>query len=189
MADLSPAEPSRRTPVWMRVALGLSLAANLAVAGLVLGAAGRDRWDDRRTARSAQMPAAEGLRRGDRPARGGDPAMALSPYIAALPQADRRAIGREVFGQIRAEGLGLRDLRASVDTVIAGLRADPFVPDAVAAELARQRAALSRLQDLSQAALMDRLGAMSPAERRAFADRLEAGLRRRGGPGAGRVSD
>lgn len=114
--------------------------------------------------------------------------MALSPYVAALPAQDRRAIGREVFGQVRADGIGLRELRGSVEAVISGLRAEPFTPEAIASELARQRTALSRVQEVSQEALLARLQAMSGEERRAFADRLEAGLRRRGGPDGGRTT-
>jgi hypothetical protein len=112
--------------------------------------------------------------------------MALSPNVAALPAADRRALGREVFATVREEGISLRDLRASVDAVVDGLRADPFVAEAVAAELSRQRAALGRVQEVSQTALVARLQSMTAAERAAFADRLEAGLRRRGAAGEGR---
>jgi hypothetical protein len=66
--------------------------------------------------------------------------------------------------------------------VAAAVRAVPFRPEDVAAELDRQRAALGRVQELSHAAILARLEAMTPEERAAFADRLEDGLRRRGGP-------
>jgi len=158
----------------MRVVLAVSLALNLGVAGLVIGSAARDRWDDRRAE-------SEGSRGSGGP-RGGDAAGVITPYAAALPPADRRALGREVMGRVRDEGIGLRDLRASVETLAEALRADPFRPEVVATELARQRTALGRVQEISQEAILARLEAMSVEERRAFADRLEAGLRRRGGP-------
>jgi hypothetical protein len=174
----------RAAPLWLRVGFGLSLALNLAIAGLVVGAAGRDRWDDRRSA-AADGGGPHGDaghvtgRAADRDNPGG---MALSPYAAALPPSDRRALGREVIARVRSEGIGLRDLRASVETLVTALRADPYRPEAVAAELARQRAALTRLQEVSQDAVLGRVAQMSAEERRAFADRIEDGLRRRGGP-------
>jgi uncharacterized membrane protein len=178
MTDLTPpvppAEPARqRSPLWMRVVLAVSLALNLAVVGLVIGSAARDRWDDRHAA--GGRPHGEGGSRGDA-------AAVMMPYAAALTQDERRALGREVLGRIRAEGIGLRDLRASVQAVAAAVRAVPFRPEDVAAELDRQRAALGRVQELSHAAILARLEAMTPEERAAFADRLEDGLRRRGGP-------
>jgi uncharacterized membrane protein len=189
VTDNLPPDRARATPIWLRVALGVSLALNLAVLGIVLGSVGRDRMDDMRSHGGAEMQGAEGMRWGGRTPRGSESAMALSPYVAALPAQDRRAIGREVFGQARSEGIGLRELRASVEAVIVALRAEPFTPDTVATELARQRTALSRVQEVSQAALLERLQVMSVEERRAFADRLEAGLRRRGGPVVGQAND
>ncbi len=189
MTDSLPSDRPRGTPIWLRVTLGLSLALNLAVLGIVLGSVGRDRMDDRRLHGAAQVQGVDGMRWGARTPRGGESGMALSPYISALPVQDRRVIGREIFGQARVEGIGLRDLRGSVEAVITALRADPFSQTTVATELARQRTALGRVQEISQSALLERLQAMSVAERRAFADRLEAGLPRRGNPEEGRASN
>jgi len=178
MTDLPPTPPAAdpvlvRSPVWMRVTLAVSLALNLAVVGLIFGSAARDRWEDRREA-------AEGAR--GTGGRGGDAAAVITPYAAALAPTDRRSLGREVMGRVRDEGIRLRDLRASVETLAAAVRADPFRPEVVATELGRQRSALGRVQDISHEAFLARLSAMTVEERRAFADRLEAGLRHRGSP-------
>jgi uncharacterized membrane protein len=152
----------------MRVALALSLALNLTVVGLVIGSAARDRWEDRRGAREG-------------PSRG-DTAAVMTPYAVALPPAERRALGREVLGRVRDEGIGLRDLRASVQAMAGAVRAEPFRPEDVATELTRQRTALGRVQEITHEAILARLSAMTADERRAFADRLEDSLRRRGIP-------
>lgn len=178
MTDLPPNPPASghaplRSPVWMRVVLALSLALNLAVVGLVVGSAARDRWDDRREA--GEHPGGPGGPRGDAGA-------AMTPYAAALPPPERRALAREVLGRIRDEGIGLRDLRASVEAIAAAVRAEPFRPEVVTAELERQRVALGRVQEVSHDAIVARLSNMTADERRAFADRLEEGMRGRGGP-------
>jgi hypothetical protein len=156
----------------MRITLVVSLALNLAVAGVMIGSAARGHWDDRREGRDGA--------RGDGMARG-DPAGVMTPYAAALEPAERRALGREVIGRMQEDGIGLRDLRASVQAVAEAVRADPFRPQDVAVELARQRTALGRVQELSHEAILTRLSAMTAAERSTFADRLEEGFRRRGG--------
>jgi hypothetical protein len=70
-------------------------------------------------------------------------------------------------------------MRADLAALLATLRAVPFDP--VAAEAAMStisRRATERL-DLGRDLIADRILAMSDAERLAFADRLERGLKRR----------
>jgi hypothetical protein len=70
-------------------------------------------------------------------------------------------------------------MRADVEDLLATLRADPFDPAAAEAALAAiTRRATDRL-DLGRELMADRILAMSDAERLAFADRLERGLKRR----------
>ncbi len=158
-----PAPGPRRSGVWLKVALFVSLGLNLIVAGFVAGAVlGHD---ERVRPVSADMARDLGL----------------APYIGALSPADRRAVARDVRSAVRAQG-GIRALRsearASFDAVLAALRAEPFDRAALERLLARQVARAESRRSMGQTALLDRLEEMSPAARAAFADRLAAGLRR-----------
>lgn len=144
----------------LKIALAMSLALNLAVAGLVLGAMigfgpRADRDDPR-------------LR-----------ALGLGPFAIALSREDRAGfaarIDRESLGaERRSLGMGLRQLGEA-------LRADPFDRTAAEAALARMRAATATLQGVSHTALLDQIAQMPPAERAVLADRLGRALRRMGG--------
>lgn len=151
---------SPRTGRGIKIALGLSLAFNLLILGLVAGAVlsigGRFGDDDPR------------LR-----------TLGLGPFAIALSREDRAAvtdrIDRDALrGERRALGSGLRQLHGA-------LLADPF--DRVAAEqaLARSRAATVALQGLGHAALLDQIEAMNASDRAELADRLVRALRRMGG--------
>lgn len=104
----------------------------------------------------------------------------LGAYSEALDDADRRALRRSAM-----EHLGdLRSLRREgqedMARLAAALRADPWDEAAVRAALASQKDRLNRRADLAGDLLLQRLAAMTPEARRAFADRLEAlGARRR----------
>ena len=161
MTDVPPpvSRPSR-APLWMKIALGVSVALNLAVAGMAGGAAWRFH------------------------ALGGPPGpvrdLGFGPFAGALDPADREAMRREVF-QSRGD---LRDLRremhADFAAMLGALRAEPFDPSAVQALLDRQRARGAEMAEVGSRLLAGRITAMSPDERRAFAGRLEQNLTRRG---------
>lgn len=163
MADkVTPrAKLSRR----MRIVLVLSLALNLAVVGLIVGAGVAGRF-------------------GDRPPRSFD--FGLGPVARALEQDERRAIGRE----LRRDG-ALRgyDMRQGANDMVAALRAEPFVPDALRELMALQAAHVAQLQRSAQDALMDQIAAMTPDRRAAFAEALDQELQRgrtRGNEGSSR---
>ncbi|MBR9765014.1 MAG: periplasmic heavy metal sensor [Rhodobacteraceae bacterium] len=154
----APGEGSRpraRRGMGLRVLLFGSLALNLAVAGLVVGVLTRT--------------PIKGPPRPDHVA--GALTFALSPE-------DRRAIGREVFREMRQTGAGRPDRRAEYARVLAALRADPFQPEELRQVFAHQRDTALRFQQAGQKALMAHLMAMTPEQRLAFADRLEEGLER-----------
>ncbi|WP_158547530.1 periplasmic heavy metal sensor [Rhodovulum sp. 12E13] len=158
-----PVAGPRGSRVWLKVALFVSLGLNLLVAGFVAGAVlGRD---------THVRPVAADMARD----------LGLAPYVGALSPADRRAIARDVRSALRAQG-GRRALRsearASFAAVLAALRAEPFDRAALERLLAGQVARAEMRRSLGQAALLDRLEEMSPEARAAFADRLDAGLRR-----------
>jgi uncharacterized membrane protein len=161
-----PASPTGPGPAtgaprrgWIKVVLFVSLALNLAVAGLAIGAALRhDAIRDRASVRSDQF--------------GG-------PYTGALSREDRRAIWREMRA-MQAEGQPTRaDIRADFDAVVQALRATPYDPAAVQVIVERQFHAGLERQQIGQELLLQRIAGMDAAARAAFADRLEERLERR----------
>jgi uncharacterized membrane protein len=143
------AAPPARGPRWMRIALAVSLALNLAVAGVVAGAILRD---------------------GNPRARQD---FGLGPLSDALTREDRRAL-REAFLDRHADLRGDRQaMRADFAGLIQVLRAEPFDPAALDTALQAIAARNADLLATGRALLADRLRAMSPQDRAAFADRLE----------------
>lgn len=140
----------------LKIALGVSLAVNLGIAGLVGGAILR-----------------EGPMR-DRMVRD----LGFGPYAEALSPQDRLEMRRAYMDR----NPGLRDLRQTMrgesEAVLASLRAQPFDPAAFRAALAAQSARIAGQIQLGQDLLADRVAAMSEPDRLAFADRLEQSMRR-----------
>jgi uncharacterized membrane protein len=156
---------------WLRLALVLSLAANLAVVGMAVGVA-------------LTKPGPGEHRDGGR--RGGDrPPAALrelgpAPYFAALSQPDRAAL-LEAAGAREGDLRQSREaLRARFEEMLALLRAETFDAAAMGALLAGQRAEAARRQELGEALLIERFAEMSAEERAAYAERLDTSLRRPG---------
>jgi hypothetical protein len=156
MSDPSPS-PRAAGGGWMKVLLVLSLALNLLVAGLVAGAALRhhDR-DDGRMRERAEVPRD----------------FVRSPLLAALD------VGRELMGAEGSIRENRADLRARFERLLVALRAEPFDRASIEAILDEQRAAGARRLERAEAAVLDRLSAMSPEARAAYADRLDRSLRR-----------
>lgn len=150
MADETKTGPSR---VW-RVVLVLSLALNLAVVGMIIGASVSGRF-------------------GDRPPRSFD--FGLGPVARALEPRERRQIG---LAMRRDGALRDMDLRGNAAAMIAALRADPFDAGALRDLMAAQAGQVAALQRNAQAALVDQISAMSPERRATFADRLQEELSR-----------
>lgn len=145
--------PPRMRP-WLRVLLGVSLALNLAVAGLVVGA-------------MIRFGGPGGMR----------PPMPLGAMLYhELPRDDRRALREEIHGA-RAHRAERR--RADFRELDAALRAVPFDRARVADVLAAQSARHKDLEQEMRAAWLRRVAAMSEAERAAYADRLAEALTRR----------
>ncbi|WP_299772717.1 periplasmic heavy metal sensor [uncultured Tateyamaria sp.] len=154
----------RRCPVWVKILLGLSLAINLGIAGLVGGIA---------------------LSGG--PLGGKGPGMGYAmPYVLALQQEDRRAVFGVVRGNRDLPGRGVR--RAVYGEMVALLKADTFDRAAVTAILERQARGVEQVQSVAQDEWLDRVAAMSDEDRRAYAERVEEVVAK-GGPRKSRKGD
>jgi uncharacterized membrane protein len=157
----APALPA--APRWMRWALALSLAANLLVVGIVVGAvAGRD------GPRHRAMPVD----------------VTLGPLTNALSEADRKAL-RAAFAE-RAPNFraGMRAARGDIDALVAALRGDVWDAGAARAALVALERRINDRVTLGRDLLVERMGSMTAAERRAFADRIVERLRRPPKPAA-----
>jgi len=156
--DDAPQTGLRRTPLWIKILLAVSLALNLAVIGLLAGSA---------------------LRGGPMMMAGRTPAMGYAmPYVLALPHDMRR----DVFGAVRQDKSypDRRARREEYRRMITALRATPFDTAAVKAVLARQAEGASRVQSAAQAAWLDAVASLSDEERMAYTKRMEDALERRG---------
>ena len=148
----------------MRILLLVSLAANLAVVGLVAGMLllGPDHPHRR-------------------PPQGHD---FVFPYTRAFSEDQRHELGRRLrgaFDEDRAERRSEQREGGYLDgyrAALGMLRADPFDAEAFRATLADQGAAARRRQEVGQQVFMDYVEAMSVDERRAYAERLEAEIGR-----------
>lgn len=142
-------------PTWMRVLLVVSLALNLLIAGVVVGAIASGR-------------------------AGGPPRVVdlnLGPLTRALDPEDRRAIGHALRSREDIRPPRPVERLANARALGQALRAEPFDRDMVARLLDSQRSRAADVFLAGQEALLDRLEQMTPEERRAFADRLGQELR------------
>ncbi|MEF3046789.1 periplasmic heavy metal sensor [Pseudotabrizicola sp. L79] len=162
---MTPPPPADKAPGsgrWIKIALAVSLAINLGVAGVVAGSALKFRRDG-----------------GDRVASRD---LAFGPYTEALSRDQRR----DMMRKMTADGPGLREiqqeLRADLDAVLLALRSDPFDADSFRRALEAQSNRLSRRVDDGRRALVDLVAAMSDAERADFARQLEQRVKKRRPP-------
>ena len=153
----TPDTPPRRSGRGIKIALAVSLALNLLVAGLVGGAIL------------------------GRPAPGEAPAirtLGLGPFALALPREARD----EVRDRIEADMADLRRNRAEIGRSLMAVRrallSDPFDREAASRALAGSRDAAIALQAQGHGALLDTLEGMSPGERAVVAERMGRTLRR-----------
>ncbi|MEM8591816.1 MAG: periplasmic heavy metal sensor [Pseudomonadota bacterium] len=155
----------------VRIVFYLSLALNLAVVGLVVGA--------------LIMASPSGQDR--RPARGGE--VGFGPIMKALAPQDRRQMGMEMRRALRQAGKTRAAQRAVLEEVVVALAADPFEPEAVEPLLGRQFEEAEFRLNLARQVFLAHLEEMSAAERAALAERLQAEIDKpfdgRRGPGGG----
>lgn len=136
----------------LKIALFLSLAVNLVVAGMFIGSWGGKKF------------------RHDPPPH--KVTKAGGSLIRALSVEDRRGIGRSILEARRADNWPGR-VRTDYEKIGALLRATPFDRAALGAILETRRKAFSERGTRVERLLIDRIAGMSDAERRAYADRLD----------------
>ncbi|WP_170325654.1 periplasmic heavy metal sensor [Ruegeria arenilitoris] len=144
-------KPKRR---WVTVLLAVSLALNLLVVGVALGTVYRVKGGDR-----------------------GKPPPGFGPAIyRALPKEDRKALRGELSERhVKGAKLRAQDFAA----LEAALRAEPFDPTVVQALLQQQAQSMAELQGALQKEWLDRITAMTDAERQIYADRLQEVVQRK----------
>ena len=139
---------------WGRVVLIASLALNLAVVGVVAGAAlrfGGDRHDW----------------------RGGDFSV---PYTRALSPADRRAIGKELRRAHDGVATSIAARGAVFKQMSVALRAEPFDIARVEELSLQQRTAVTERLSAAQDVWLRYVSEMSAEDRSAYADRVDEAL-------------
>ena len=161
---VSQSAPMRRS---LRFLLIGSLAVNLLVLGLVAGAIIRGP-DGFRAPRGVNL--------------------ALGPIVQALDIEDREAIRADLRGRDALQLRPLRDRNALISALLLALRAETYDPAAVEAALKVPRDRALAVQQAVQLSLLNRISAMTPAARLAFADRL-ADEMGRGAEGDGHDGD
>ena len=144
-----------RTPLWIKLLLGVSLAANLAIVGLVAGFA---------------------LRGGPLGGKGPGAMGYAMPYVLALPREDRRG----VFSALRRDDTlpNRRDRRAQFNAMIDALQTTPLDIPSIEAVLASQADGVTRVQKRAQSEWLSIVSAMSDEERIAYAARIKDVLKR-----------
>lgn len=153
MADAATPKPKRI----FRIVLVVSLALNLAFLGLVGGAIARSKA-------------------GGGPPRGIE--LGMGPLGRALSAEDRREVGRSIRDRTGFERGNRAEPRRTIQDIQTLLREDEFDSPALQEVLERSNRRASELQSAAMQALMDRINAMTPADRAEFADRLQQTSRR-----------
>ena len=160
MDDNAPNQPKTATALWVKVILGVSLALNLAIAGVIIGAFARS---DGVGARAGAAP---------------DIAAFGAPYMRALSKSQRRDIARQIRDDL---GSDLPDRRARRDMfreVLASLRAEPFDEARLIAATTVQADTAVAVQNAARQAWIGKVSKMSAEERSHYADAVEAGMKR-----------
>lgn len=158
-------ETKKKLP-WLKVVLAVSLGLNLLIAGAVVGAKmsgfRSDRVDDK------------GERLG----------FSVGPYGRALTKEDRREMRKAFVKRAPELRQDRRAMRGFGQDLVAALRQQPFDGDAITTILTKQLELAGDMQAVGKDVLAERISAMTPEARLAFADRLEMMLKR--GPGGRR---
>ena len=159
--DGAPTPPlPPKTGHGVKVALFVSLAINILIVGLIVGAMSH-RWRDRDM---MQGPAMADL--------------GFGPYIAALDDGQRRDFVREVLGSAKDFRKNREEIRSGIEGMLTLLRAPTFDVAAFDATLKAQSLKLEERRALAIDLFVKRVAEMTPEAREELADRLARVLRR-----------
>ena len=111
-------------------------------------------------------------------------ALGFGPFTHALSRDDRHALLRDFREQAKGFAEQRKAMRSDFEELISTLKAQPFDKAKLEEIMARQQVRTESWLELGQKLLQQRIDAMSPKERAAFADRLRADFeeRRHRGP-------
>jgi uncharacterized membrane protein len=149
----------------MRVILILSLAVNLAVVGLVAGAAlrGGEHRGASGEARARAMQARD---------------FGFGPYVAALDRDERREIGRAFIGKAGGPGKARAGAQEKFEAILDTLKAEPFDADLFQAAVLAQLNDLAEMQRIGVHVIVDHVATMTPEARAGYAVRLDQAIKR-----------
>ncbi|MEO1779806.1 MAG: periplasmic heavy metal sensor [Pseudomonadota bacterium] len=161
MTTRNDATPARRSPLWMRLLLFGSLAINLLIAGLVLGAVSfRGGDSDRHQLRGVRD-------------------LAPIPFIVAMEKEDRRDLVARFREESRPHRPSRAETRQRLEAFLTAIRADDLDVAQITSLLEGERQRGKARQEAGQAVLIDYFQSLTLEERRVYADRLESILKRR----------
>lgn len=156
MTQTSDTGRSSRMPRWLKAVFALSLAANLAVVGLVAGAALRDDRSGRSRHKAPPPPAA---------------AEAIGAVMYRSLDRDSRRVLRDLadgqYGNIVERRI------AELNALLEVIRSEPLDVTVLRARIDAQTAAINEFRGAMLEVWIAELQQMSPAERAAFADKVE----------------
>lgn len=156
MTQTSDTGRSSRMPRWLKAVFALSLAANLAVVGLVAGAALRDDRSGRSRHKAPPPPAA---------------AEAIGAVMYRSLDRDSRRVLRDLadgqYGNIVERRI------AELNALLEVIRSEPLDVTVLRARIDAQTAAINEFRGAMLEVWIAELQQMSPAERTAFADKVE----------------
>ncbi|MFY1706146.1 periplasmic heavy metal sensor [Tritonibacter scottomollicae] len=156
MTQTSDTGRSSRMPRWLKAVFALSLAANLAVVGLVAGAALRDDRSGRSRHKAPPPPAA---------------AEAIGAVMYRSLDRDSRRVLRDLadgqYGNIVERRI------AELNALLEVIRSEPLEVTELRARIDAQTAAINEFRGAMLEVWIAELQQMSPAERAAFADKVE----------------
>jgi uncharacterized membrane protein len=101
-----------------------------------------------------------------------------APFVHALSHEDKRTVGRAIRKSFRAAAVDRQADHQRYQEALRLLRQTPLDEAALGAALVRLDEASVQRRIIARESFLIRLAAMSDAERAAYADRLEAALKR-----------
>ena len=168
-ADIPPAAVSN-TPRGIKIALAVSVAINLGIAGLIGGLA---------------LNGGPGGR-GDRMVR----EMGFGPFDPVFSPEDRTALRREVVSRLGDFRSARSQMQRDMTAILSALRADPYDADVLSGAFDAQAQHMSVRLTLGNTVVRDYLLGLTAEARLAFADRLDHVLQQGAGAnGKGKAED